>query len=119
MNVNLKRYDSKTWSYVETGEVVDLHALSHSLSAEQLASLLSDWANAGGKGQKEGREVGRALSREHRHLQHLVVQMCIGILHQMGLQKWTDERNEFAIKTCQKISRFLVDKCDYYFREEE
>ena len=117
--IRLKTYNHETWRYEETGQEVSMHSLAHSLSPEQVADLLGSWANAGGKEFQEGQAIGQALWREHRYLQHLVVQMCVGILHEMGRQKWSDARNEFSLKVCRGISALLERDFNYWFRDDE
>jgi len=100
--------------YVDTGETVSVHQLSHCLNHEQLANLLGDWANAGGKSFVDGQKVGRQLHWEHRHLQHCVVWILLGILREMAQQTAWDARNEYALRVCRQLVRYLQDEADVY-----
>lgn len=91
---------------------VHLGALARSLSIEQLAELLGDFVNTGGKGFRTGQDLGREMTNQHRTLQRLLVLLALGILAGFGetdLSIGTDPRNHDAIKTAQKVRAMIED----------
>ena len=117
--IRLKKYDYRTWETKETGETVDTWTIAHSMTAENMADLMEEYANYGGREFRAGQEIGRLLWNTHRHLQHLLVQFCLGIVHEMGKQKWSDARNEFSLRVCQRVSQLLEAEFSYWFPEEK
>ena len=102
MKVTLTKFDYDTKETVTIAET-DTRTIANSLDAKAMAELLSDYANSGAKGILDGERVGDALTYTHRTLQRLVVCWVIGILKELGEQKYTDARNETAIETAHKI----------------
>jgi hypothetical protein len=114
MEIKLREYSSKTHQFVETGEKVSTYTLAHSMTEEQLAELLADYANCNGF-TGTGAKVGRHLTTVHRHLQAVVVSTLIYILNELGKQTYFDARNEHAVETCKELSKWLEDNRNYYF----
>ena len=103
----LRAWSSQTGHNEPTGETIDVYILAKSLTLENLASLLDDFLNLGGKGFREGREIGMQLRFTHRTLQRLAVCFAFGIITGLSEQEYTDPRNETAIQTAKKIAQML------------
>ena len=98
-------YDTKeidTLAKLRTGDVAE------SCTVGNIAALLSDWVNKKG-GMGLGKHVGRALHGDHHTLQREEIAFCLGMVIGLGEQelRWTDPRNETAIKTAKKITESL------------
>jgi len=94
-----------------TGETISNYVLANSITTGQLANLLNDFLNLGGKGHREGLELGRYFQSAHRTLQQCFVGFLMGAL--MGLaemdSKWTDARNEDSYAMLQKLKKLVDD----------
>jgi hypothetical protein len=90
-----------------TGETIDVYTLAKSLTIENLAALLDDFLNLGGKGFREGKEIGLQLRFTHRTLQRLAVCFAFGLIAGLSEQDYTDPRNETAIQTAKKVAQML------------
>jgi len=94
-----------------TGETISAYKIAHSITTGQLAEILNDFLNLGGKGYHEGQELGRHFQSTHRTLQQCFVGYLIGAL--MGLAemdpKWTDARNEDSIAMIHKLKKLIDD----------
>jgi hypothetical protein len=101
--IKLKAYNSETSRNEETGETIDVYTLAKSLTLENFASMLDDFLNLGGKGFREGKEVGLQLRFTHRTLQRLAVCFAFGLIAGLSEQEYTDPRNETAIQTAKKV----------------
>jgi len=93
----------------DSGEFVDvsLYMLKRALTSDNFTYLFSDWLNSGGKGFGAGVVMGLNLTSDHRTLQGLAVEYCLGILAGLAQQEHTDARNETAIATAKEILRLL------------
>jgi hypothetical protein len=105
--IKLTEYNSVTSHYEETGETISVYALAKSLTPQTFTSLLDDFLNLGGKGFREGKEVGLQLRFTHRTLQRLVVCFAFGLIAGLSEQEYTDPRNETAIQTAKKVAQML------------
>ncbi len=105
--IRLKEYNSQTSRNEETGETISVYSLAKSLTPETFASLLDDFLNLGGKGFREGKEIGLQLRFTHRTLQRLAVCFAFGMITGLSEQEYTDPRNETAIQTAKKIAQML------------
>src|SRR4030067_1963696 len=103
----LKAYNSETSRNEETGETISVYTLAKSLSLENFAAMLDDFLNLGGKGFREGKEIGLQLRFTHRTLQRLVVCFAFGMIAGLSEQEYTDPRNETAIQTAKKIVQLM------------
>jgi len=103
----LRAWSSESGNNEPTGETIDVYTLAKSLTVENLATLLDDFLNLGGKGFREGKEVGLQLRFTHRTLQRLAVCFVFGIITGLSEQEYTDPRNETAIQTAKKIAQML------------
>ena len=103
----LRAWSSESGHNEPTGETIDVYTLAKSLSTENLAALLDDFLNLGGKGLREGKEVGLQLRFTHRTLQRLAVCFAFGIITGLSEQEYSDPRNETAIQTAKKIAQML------------
>ena len=56
-----------------------------------------------------GREVAEEITRKHRTIQGVIINLLLSILVHVGDTEYTDARNETAIKTCQYIRDSLND----------
>lgn len=94
-----------------TGETISNHVLANSITTGQFANLLFDFLNLGGKGYREGLELGRYFQSSHRTLQQCFVGYLMGAL--MGLaemdSKWTDARNKDSYAMLQKLKKLIDD----------
>jgi len=94
-----------------TGETISNRVLANSITTGQLAYLLNNFLNLGGKGFREGLEFGRYFQSTHRTLQQCFVGYLMGAL--MGLaemdSKWTDARNEDSNAMLQKLKKLIND----------
>ncbi len=105
--IKLKAYNSETSRNEETGETIDVYTLAKSLTLENFASMLDDFLNLGGKGFREGKEVGLQLRFTHRTLQRLAVCFAFGLIAGLSEQEYTDPRNETAIQTAKKVVQLM------------
>jgi len=103
--------DRSYGGFEPTGESVSTHILANSITTGQFADLLNDFLNLGGKGYREGLELGRYFQSTHRTLQQCFVGYLMGAL--MGLaemdSKWTDARNEDSHAMLQKLKKLVDD----------
>ena len=107
--ITLKAYNSDTGRNEATGETLSVYSLAKSLTPGNLAALLDDYLNLGGKGYREGREIGLELRFTHRTLQRLVICFAFGLIVGLSEQEFTDPRNETAIQTAKKVAKMLAD----------
>ena len=103
----MRAWDSQTGRNVETGERLSTYQVAKSLTVENFASLLDDFLNLGGKGFREGKQVGLQLRTTHRTLQRQVICFAFGLIAGLSEQEFTDPRNETAIQTAKKITQML------------
>lgn len=107
--IHLRAYNSETGRTEVTGEKLSTYTVAKSLTLENFTALLDAFLNLGGKGFREGKEVGGQLRFTHRTLQRLVVCFAFGLLAGISEQEYTDPRNETAIQTAKKITQMLED----------
>ena len=69
--------------------------------------MLDDFLNLGGKGFREGKEIGLQLRFTHRTLQRLVICFAFGMIAGLSEQEYTDPRNETAIQTAKKVVQLM------------
>ena len=105
--IKIRAYNSETSHTEETGETIDVYTLAKSLTLENFASMLDDFLNLGGKGYREGRQVGLQLRFTHRTLQRLVICFAFGMIAGLAEQEFTDPRNETAIQTAKKVVQLM------------
>jgi hypothetical protein len=105
--IKIRAYNSETSHTEETGETIDVYTLAKSLTTENLAALLDDFLNLGGKGFREGKEVGLQLRFTHRTLQRLAVCFAFGLIAGLSEQEFTDPRNDTAIQTAKKVVQLM------------
>ena len=103
----LRAWSSETGLNEPTGETIDVYTLAKSLTTENLSALLDDFLNLGGKGFREGKEIGLQLRFTHRTLQRLAVCFAFGMIAGLSEQEYTDPRNETAIQTAKKVAQML------------
>jgi hypothetical protein len=108
--IHLKGYNPDNGRTEETGETLSTYVLARSMTLENFTSLFDNYLNLGGKGQREGKEVGLLLRYSHRTLQRLAICFALGIVAGLSEQDFTDPRNETAIETAKKIARMLDDE---------
>jgi hypothetical protein len=106
-SIKLKAYNSETSRNEETGETISVYTLAKSLTLESFASMLDDFLNLGGKGFREGKEVGLQLRFTHRTLQRLAVCFAFGLIAGLSEQEYTDPRNETAIQIAKKVVQLM------------
>jgi len=107
--IRLKAYNPDTSRNEETGETLDIYSLAKSLTLVNFAALLEDYLNLGGKGYREGREIGLQLRFTHRTLQRLAICFALGLIAGLSEQEFTDPRNEIAIQTAKKVVKLLEE----------
>ena len=105
--IKIKAYNSETSRNEETGEIIDVYTLAKSLTIENFAAMLDDFLNLGGKGFREGKQIGLELRFTHRTLQRLVICFAFGMIAGLSEQEYTDPRNETAIQTAKKIVQLM------------
>ncbi len=105
--IKLRAYNSESSRTEETGETIDVYTLATSLTLENFASMLDDFLNLGGKGFREGKEIGLQLRFTHRTLQRLIICFAFGIIAGLSEQEFTDPRNEAAIQTAKKVVQLM------------
>jgi len=105
--IHLKAYNPETSRNEQTGEIIDVYFLAKSLTSENFAALLDDYLNLGGKGYREGREIGLQLRYTHRTLQRLAICFALGLIAGLSEQEFTDARNETAICTAKKVVQLM------------
>ena len=105
--IKIRAYNSETSHTEETGETIDVYTLAKSLTLENFASIIDDFLNLGGKGYREGRQVGLQLRFTHRTLQRLVICFAFGMIAGLAEQEYTDPRNETAIQTAKKVVQLM------------
>ncbi len=91
----------------QTDTQISVYTLARSLSSENFAALVDEYLNLGGKGFREGKEVGLQLRFTHRTLQRLVVCFAFGLIAGLAEQEYTDPRNETAIQTAKKVVQLM------------
>jgi hypothetical protein len=91
----------------ETGQTIDVYTLAKSMTVENFAAMLDDFLNLGGKGYREGKQVGLELRFTHRTLQRLVVCFAFGLIAGLSEQEFVDARNEIAIETAKKVVKLM------------
>ena len=98
-------YDTKESDTLAT---LDAKSIASSCTVGNIAALLSDLANGRG-GIGLGKQVGRVLHGDHHTLQREIIGFALGVVIGLGEQelRWTDPRNETAIKTAKKITEGL------------
>src|SRR4030042_2593885 len=106
-SIILRAWNSETGHNEPTGKTIDVYTLAKSLTIENLAALLDDYLNFGGKGFREGKEIGLQLRFTHRTLQRLAVCFVFGLIAGLSEQEYTDSRNEPAIQTAKKLVQLM------------
>jgi hypothetical protein len=105
--IKIRAYNAETSRNEETGETIDVYTLAKSLTIENFSSMLDDFLNLGGKGYREGKEIGLQLRFTHRTLQRLAVCFAFGLIAGLSEQEYTDPRNETAIQTAKKVVQLM------------
>jgi hypothetical protein len=105
--IKIREYNSEISRNEETGETIDVYTVAKSLTIENFAAMLDDFLNLGGKGFREGKEVGMQLRFTHRTLQRLVVCFAFGLIAGLSEQEYMDARNETAIQTARKLVQLM------------
>jgi len=105
--IKIREYNPETSRNEETRETISVYTLAKSLTPETFASLLDDFLNLGGKGYREGKEIGLQLRFTHRTLQRLVICFAFGLIAGLSEQEYTDPRNETAIQTAKKVVQMM------------
>ena len=105
--IKIREYNPETSRNEETRETISVYTLAKSLTPETFASLLDDFLNLGGKGYREGKEIGLQLRSTHRTLQRLVICFAFGLIAGLSEQEYTDPRNETAIQTAKKVVQMM------------
>ena len=109
-SVRLREWNSESNRVEETGETIGTYTLAKSLTIENFAALLDEFLNLGGKGFREGKQVGLHLRYTHRTLQRLAICFAFGVITGLSEQEYTDPRNETAIATAKKIAAMLANE---------
>jgi hypothetical protein len=105
--IKIRAYNLNTSCNEETGQTIDVYTLAKSMTFENFAAMLDDFLNLGGKGYREGREIGLQLRFTHRTLQRLVICFAFGMIAGLSEQEYTDPRNETAIQTAKKVVQLM------------
>ncbi len=107
--IQMKAWNSEKGCNEETGESLNVYSLARSMSPGNLAALVEEFLNLGGKGFREGREIGLLYRYTHRTFQRLVICFAFGLIAGLSEQEFTDPRNETAIQTAKKVARMLTN----------
>ena len=107
--IKLKEYNSETRCNEETRQTLSTYPVARSLTLENFTCLLDDYLNLGGKGFREGKQVGLQMRTTHRTLQRLVICFALGMIAGISEQEYTDPSNEVAIKSAKKLTKMLDD----------
>src|SRR4030066_1609424 len=105
--IKIREYNPDTSRNEETGQKISVYFLAKSLSLENFAAMLDDFLNLGGKGFREGKEIGQQLRFTHRTLQRLAVCFAFGLISGLSEQEYSDPRNETAIQTAKKVVQLM------------
>jgi hypothetical protein len=105
--IKIRSYNSETSHTEETGETIDVYTLAKSMTIDNFAAMLDDFLNLGGKGYREGKQVGLQLRFTHRTLQRLVICFAFGMIAGLSEQEYTDPRNETVIQTAKKVVQMM------------
>jgi len=105
----LHEYNHTSSNVEETGQTISTYQVAKSLTLANFTALLDEFLNLGGKGWREGKQVGLQLRFTHRSLQRLAVCFCLGIISGLAEQQYTDPRNETAIETAKKIVQLIAE----------
>jgi hypothetical protein len=98
----------KDWNTNQpTGEQVSVFTVARYMTMENFTKLFDEFLNLGGKGYREGVQVGNNLRTTHRSLQRLAICFAFGIIAGISEQEYTDPRNETAVETARKIKGML------------
>jgi hypothetical protein len=110
-HVRIKVNDSDAGIHSTENSVqsVSTYTLARSLTLENFASLLDHFLNAGGKGFRDGKEIGLQLRSTHRTLQRLAICFALGMVTGLSEQEYSDPRNESAIKSAKRLAKMLED----------
>ena len=105
--VRIREYNPDTSRNEDTGQTIDVYTLAKSMTVENFAAMLDDFLNLGGKGFREGKQIGLELRFTHRTLQRLVICFAFGMIAGLSEQEYTDPRNETAIQTAKKLVQLM------------
>jgi len=105
--VHIREYNPETSRNEDTGQTIDVYTLAKSMTVENFAAMLDDFLNLGGKGFREGKQIGLELRFTHRTLQRLVICFAFGMIAGLSEQEYTDPRNETAIQTAKKLVQLM------------
>lgn len=115
-DIEIKHYDYDRSEYVLDATINSMD-LARAMDEQDMAVLIGNWANAGGKGMAHGRRVGRALaaSDTHRAIQQLVVNILLGIIYEIAKTTWVDARNRSGVDMCKKIVAMISEEEEYFW----
>jgi len=105
--IRLKVTNPDTGCAEDSGETLSIYQLTKAMTPANFATLLEDYLNRGGKGFREGKEIGLQLRSTHRTLQRLMICFALGLIVGLSEQEYTDPRNETAIQTAKRIATML------------
>jgi len=86
---------------------VDTHDVAKSINSAQFGQLLEDKCNSFSCDYHDGQRIGIMLHSSHRTLQATIFRFLLGIIVGLGYQKYTDPRNETAVKCSKKIGEMI------------
>ena len=78
---------------------------------EKLAKLIGEVMNSFGNAAEFGEQTGKAMHREHRTLQRLIIIWAFNLIRGISQQEFTDPRNEDAIEAAKKLAQ-MIDEFD-------
>ena len=91
----------------ETGETVDVYAITRSMTMENFALVFSQFVSYGRKDYRQGRELGLRLRSAHPLLQRSIIGFVFGIITGLSEQYYTEAGNDMAISTARRISQMI------------
>jgi hypothetical protein len=87
----------------ESGQI-DVRTIAKTMTPFQFAYFLETFCNSFSKEYENGKEVGKKLHSAHCTLQATVFRYMMGIIAGLGVDHYTDGRNEMAVACAKKIS---------------
>lgn len=105
--IRLLEQNRQTNKLEETGETVDVCAITRSMTMENFALVFSQFVSYGRKDYRQGRELGLRLRSAHPLLQRSIIGFVFGIITGLSEQYYTEAGNDMAISTARKISQMI------------
>jgi hypothetical protein len=110
MYIQTRKYDRDTGEYHE-GEKISVTEVGRYMTVENLAEMLDVFVNnMSRRPTVDGYELGVALCRKHRFLQSQIINMLLQCLRELGLQEYTDARNEAMVNWAREATDMIKQR---------